>query len=302
MVDSGHNEEQPPQISDASYTRRGLLIAGASLALAACSRRGSAPPSIGAAPPPAAAPAAPRGFWYTVENGDTLSAIGRKAKTDVASIVKANKLKSSLIKPGQKLWLPGVSSVGADPLAGLARRTETKAPVAAQPKTYNGGYTIIRRHQWTKAKIKANHRAMNGVKRITIHHTGEYAGTANLSDREIIRRIDRYHREGRKWAAIGYHYLIAPDGRVYEGRPERIQGAHTSNNNSHNLGISMMGDFHRKTPNARHLSVLKKFLDDTRRRLRVPRNRIYGHRDLSPSICPGDKLYTWLKKYRAGQI
>ena len=124
------------------------------------------------------------------------------------------------------------------------------------PAPASGGYVIIRRKEWTKAKIGRNHRKMRGVKRITIHHTGEYAGTARLSDREILRRIDRYHREGRKWAAIGYHYLIAPDGRIYEGRPESIQGAHTANNNSHNLGISMMGDFHRSPPSARHLAVL----------------------------------------------
>ena len=107
---------------------------------------------------------------------------------------------------------------------------------------------IIRRH--AVAKIGRNHRKNAfDFKRITLHHTGNSPGTARLPEREILRRIDRYHREGRKWAAIGYHYLIAPDGRIYEGRrPGNIQGAHTSKNNSINLGISMMGDFHHSPP------------------------------------------------------
>jgi LysM repeat protein len=40
---------------------------------------------------------------YTVKSGDSLSAIASKYKTTVDSIKRANKLKSDLIKPGQKL-------------------------------------------------------------------------------------------------------------------------------------------------------------------------------------------------------
>ena len=282
------------------FSRRQLLMLGAALAFTGCVRRQSGSSSSSTYVPPTAASQAanaPRGVWYTVEAGDTLSSISRRSQASLRQITEANKLRSTVIKPGQRLFIPGVSKMGVDPLAGLLeQRKDVKNSMPSPP---SGGYVIIRRKEWTKAKIGRNHRKMNGIKRITIHHTGEYAGTARLSDREILRRIDRYHREGRKWAAIGYHYLIAPDGRIYEGRPESIQGAHTSRNNSNNLGISMMGDFHRSLPKARHLAVLEQFLDDTHRRLRVSKKRIYGHRDLSPSICPGDALYAWLKKYRS---
>lgn len=236
------------------------------------------------------------GLWYVVESGDTLSSISRRSGATVAEITQANRLRSSMIKPGQRLFLPGSRHLGSDPMAGLLDRHNDDLPVPQG----DGSYEVIRRGQWTNAAIRSNHRSMGTINRITVHHTGEYAGTASLSDREILRRIDRYHREGRNWAAIGYHYLIASDGRIYEGRPENIQGAHTRGNNSNNLGISMMGDFHRRAPSAQHIAVLDRFLSDTRRRLGVAKNRCFGHRDLSPSICPGDQLYAWLQRYKSG--
>jgi LysM repeat protein len=296
---TGEERDHKATVHHGFFSRRQLLMLGAALAVSGCVPRrsgASAGTAYQAPPPTTASTKAPRGIWYRVEAGDTLSSISRRSKASLKTITQANNLHSSTIKPGQRLFIPGVSRMGADPLAGiLEKRNAVNESLPAAP---SGGYVIVRRREWTKAKIGRNHRKMRGIKRITIHHTGEYAGTARLSDREILRRIDRYHREGRKWAAIGYHYLIAPDGRIYEGRPESIQGAHTANNNSHNLGISMMGDFHRSPPNARHLAVLEKFLNDTHRRLRVSKKKIYGHRDLSPSICPGDALYAWLKKYR----
>lgn len=280
--------------------RRLLALAVASLA-AGCAR--SPAPPVGPRPTfrPNRSPA--RGLWYRVEAGDTLSAIARRGALAVAQIVTANNLRTTVIKPGQRLWLPGATRLGVDPLAGrLTRQAEpptTRPTPSRSPAPRDRDYRLIRRRQWTKAPVGRNHRKMNGVTRLTVHHTGEYAGTGALPDREIVRRIDRYHREGRGWAAIGYHFLVGRDGTVYEGRPASLQGAHTRGANSHNLGISVMGDCHTASPTPAQLATLARLLEDLRKRYGVPKQRIYGHRDLSPSICPGDRLYAWVERYRA---
>jgi hypothetical protein len=166
------------------------------------------------------------------------------------------------------------------------------------PPPAPGRYVLVPRSSWAKAPIRSNNQPMNGVSRITIHHTGEYAAWADIPDVEVVRRIDRYHREDRRWCAIGYHYLVGKDGRVYEGRPVQYQGAHTLSANEHNLGISVIGDFREKLPNSAQLAALAKFLDDQRIRFRVGKARVYGHRDLHKSICPGNALYAWLRKYK----
>ena len=304
---SDHNTRTIPRMGG-PISRRHVLIGGA-LLLTGCGRRRdngyrSAPPASApktTAPVPSLAKAVqPRQYLpYYVQSGDTLSSISRRSNVSVANIVSYNHLKSHVIKPGQRLLLPGVSRIGADPLAPALERNEL---AQARKSADWGRYTIVRRSSWTTKKVRKNHRPMNGITRITLHHTGEYKGMIGKTDKQIIQAIENYHRNGRKWSAIGYHYLVGRDGNIYEGRPAHIQGAHVSGGNKHNLGISVVGDFERKAPNARQLATLKNFLDDMRSKYKVPRKRVYGHRDIKPSICPGTQLYKWLQKYKKGRV
>lgn len=254
--------------------------------------------------PPAPAAAVPQargaGTWYQVARGDTLSSISRRSGLSVGDIARANDLSSNLIRPDQRLWLPGVESIGADPLKAQAAARQQTATDNQTASIRGGRYELVPRRTWTTASVRRNHRAMGKVTRITIHHTGEHRGLVGLADVEVVRRIERYHRDTRKWAAIGYHYLVGKDGRIYEGRPAHIQGAHVSGGNRNNLGISCIGDYHMGLPNDAQLAALAAFLDDRRRHYGLSRRDVYGHRDIGRSICPGDQLYAWLQRYRRG--
>ena len=59
-----------------------------------------------------------------------------------------------------------------------------------------------------------------------------------------IRSIQAYHMDTRGWCDIGYHFLVAGDGQVFEGRPYALLGAHTGGQNSGNIGVSFIGCFH----------------------------------------------------------
>jgi len=267
------------------------------LVLAGCSRahRHAIAAGASARPPQPNVPASGSGLWYRIRSGDTLSSISRRSGLSVEGIVAANRLESNLIKPGQVLWLPGAAEMQRDPL-----RSEWQNPSAAGPIAVSGEYLLIRRREWTKRKVGGNHRAMSGIRRITVHHTGEHKGMAEMGDRELIQRIEHFHTQTRGWSAIGYHYIIGRDGRVYEGRPAGIQGAHVARHNAHNLGVSLVGDFQKHRPSDRQLAVLEHFLDDQRRRYKVGRQSVHGHRDLGPTICPGKHLYHWLNNWKRG--
>ncbi len=280
-------------------SRRMLLIAGAAVVLEGCSRRGHRV----ATDEPTAAPIARRpradipagGHYHTVAPGETLASIAREHGIPLDHVIDANDLTGREVRPGQRLWLPG-SKVAKSP----APRAPEAEEAEASNEVVHGGYVLVPRSKWTNQPVKGNNRPMGKVTRLTVHHTDEHGGMAGLPDIEVIRRIENYHRGPEKrWAAIGYHYLIGKDGRVYEGRPTKYQGAHVSSENENNVGISVIGDFHRKLPSARQLAALQAFLEDTRDRFKVGRGRIYGHRDLNRSICPGDALYGWLKRYKS---
>lgn len=294
-----------PLMSD-PLTRRAVVVAGAALLIAGCARKPqrsvySDPASrtedvateYAVARPPVVA-AGDDGIWYAVKPGDTLHGIARRSGLTSNDIRVANRLPGTDIKPGQKLWLPGVDSI-TPPSA----RDDTEAEIEDTPAS--GTYEFVPRSKWTRVKVGKNNNPMNGVLRITIHHTGEHAGLEGLPETEVIRRIESYHRNGRRWAAIGYHYLVGKSGHVYEGRPVQYQGAHVSGANEHNVGISVIGDFMSKLPTGKQLTALRAFLDDQRVRFKVSRTKVYGHRDLGASECPGNALYAWLGRYKAGK-
>ncbi len=79
-----------------------------------------------------------------------------------------------------------------------------------------------------------------GKSRFAIHHTDG----ATLGDAEArMRSIQQFHMVTRGWCDIGYHFLVAYDGRVFEGRELDSLGAHVGAENPNNVGISFIGCF-----------------------------------------------------------
>lgn len=273
------------------------LSAGVGLLLGGCSGRRSAAPAADPMRPAVARSApqvsAPQGLWYTVDRGDTLSSISRRSGLSIAEIGSANRLSSHTLMPGQRIWLPEVERLVTDPLA-----TELHAMREELDISIRGHYRLRSRSSWTRAAVGTNNRPMGRVDRITLHHTGEHAGLVGLAGIEVVRRIERYHREGRRWAAIGYHWLVDRDGTIFEGRPAALQGAHVSGANSNNLGITCIGDFDDGLPPQRQLAAMASFLENRRRHYGVAKARVFGHRDLGPTICPGRALQRWLNAWK----
>ncbi len=280
-------------------TRRGFLVGTAAVLASGCIRT---PQNQEYAPITPVRPGGPEtiggdsGLFYTVERGDTLAAISRRAGIPVADIKEANRLSSDRLQPGTRLWLPGaIAIIGATPV------TKPSAPEAVSD---GEPYRLVPRSSWTDAKIGPKREAMGKVLKITVHHTDETPGLAGVPDAELLKRIDNYHRSGRHWPSIGYHYLVGRDDgicNIYEGRPAHFKGTHTLHNNSNNLGIAVMGDFMHKLPTPKQLRALRAFLDDSRSRFGLSLTQVYGHRELSASSCPGDALFAWLKDYRTGR-
>ena len=55
-----------------------------------------------------------------------------------------------------------------------------------------------------------------------------------------VADIDRWHR-AKGWKGCGYHYVITLDGKVEQGRPEQVTGAHCRERNSNSIGICYIG-------------------------------------------------------------
>jgi hypothetical protein len=161
------------------------------------------------------------------------------------------------------------------------------------------GLGIVTRAEWgampTRCTARDSHRY-----RMAVHYTD--TGSAN-PDRQI-RSIQRYHMDTRGWCDIGYHFLVGIDGRIFEGRPVELLGAHVSGNNTGNIGVSFIGCFHSTgcggalgptTPPDVMLDAGGRLLGTLSRLYSIPldRNAVRGHRDHAGAStdCPGDYLY-----------
>ncbi|GAB2723460.1 N-acetylmuramoyl-L-alanine amidase [Streptomyces bullii] len=164
------------------------------------------------------------------------------------------------------------------------------------------------------------------TKAIFVHHT---AGTNTYTCAEsasIVRGIFLYHVQSNGWNDIGYHFLVDKCGTVFEGRAGGIDrpvlGAHTYGFNTDTSSVSVLGDYTTATTTAAvreavaHVAAWKLGLygiGPTGTVLltagadngmftagqKVTLNRVSGHRDGYPTMCPGTHLYADLPAIRA---
>lgn len=175
---------------------------------------------------------------------------------------------------------------------------------------------------------------------ITVHHTAW--NTSNITDYTAhMRSLYAFHASalngGRGWGDIGYHLLIAPDGRVYQGRstgsstqavfqpgslegtPRSATAGHVFNANDGNIGVCLMGDFTNSKPTAAAQEALTQVVRHLCRGLgldpegsvqysnelagiRISKPAVTGHRDWDDvsgaTGCPGDLAYPVLAAIR----
>ncbi len=186
----------------------------------------------------------------------------------------------------------------------ISRPTPTRAgthtvsaPRPVQPTrpvaTTAGPPGLVPRSWWTRSgPIRSKVNPMKGINRITIHHEGHTPVwfTDARSTKARLEQVRNIHTRDRRWGDIGYHYVIDRAGRVIEGRPLAYQGAHVSQQNPHNVGVMLLGNFEKQSPSQAQLTALQSTLRHLMAKYRVPVRRVYTHRELGPTVCPGRNL------------
>ena len=245
----------------------------------------------------------------------------------------------AVARPSALEWLPlrrgaGMGRVTIDylnTLDGPRREVDVPAVAMATPQTPR----IITRAEWgADESIKRTRgtceRRFFPVQQLFVHHT---AG-ANFDTRPAatMRAIYWYHTVRQGWCDVGYNFVIAPDGRIFEGRWARnygpwevhdsenragyaVAGAHVANYNSGSVGVSLMGNYStvQLPPSARRSLAELLAWEADRHDLR-PRGwhtyrnpetglrrwlpYIAGHRDAGYTSCPGDRVYSSLRAIR----
>ncbi len=197
-----------------------------------------------------------------------------------------------------------VAAAGASALcAGRSRAATVKQLLPPFDLDFlEGDVSLLRRETWTTESPRAWLLREGGVyDRITVHHQGgrpSITRNQNGVAAEIDAVYGGHHRLG--YGDIAYHFVVDYAGRVWEGRSLAYEGAHVSCHNGRNLGVLMLGNFEQQTPSGEAITATSSLVDLLRDRFGIKRHRVYGHRDLGSSVCPGKHLYPHVVAMREG--
>ena len=87
-------------------------------------------------------------------------------------------------------------------------------------------------------------------------------------------------------SGMGYRFYIRQDGKIYEGRPIDIIGAHCKGHNYDSIGICFEGNFEREPEMSEEQKKAGKQVINYINSI-YPNLQIYRHKDLYPTACPG---------------
>lgn len=147
---------------------------------------------------------------------------------------------------------------------------------------------------WGAAPARVELPGRGPLDHLVLHHTA--FATSGIGGRTLaaesahMRAIQRWHLD-RGWATVGYHFVVAPSGRVFRGRPVDRLGAHVLGHNAGTVGICLMGNFELERPTPEALSSLAHV-----RAALVPGGAAVAlrahrdHRGHERSACPGRHL------------
>ncbi len=126
---------------------------------------------------------------------------------------------------------------------------------------------------------------------IVVHHSATDRGNAAI--------FDAYHRNGRHWDELGYHFVIgngteSRDGAIEVGSrwPKQKHGAHCrvgddQTYNQTGIGICLVGDFETRPPREAQMEALARLVDWLTARYRIPDDHVIGHAHVDDTTCPG---------------
>lgn len=137
------------------------------------------------------------------------------------------------------------------------------------------------------ATKKYSIRATSFLRGIVVHHSG-------ASGLQNVPAIAAYHVNERGWPGIGYHYVIDDAGTVFKTNYISTLAYHSAGSNKESIGICVLGNFEESDPTSAQLAALTALI--TAIREVHPTLYVAGHKDKTPTACPGRRLYDWLKQ------
>lgn len=211
---------------------------------------------------------------------------------------------------GEHAWSRRLGSRAAAAMAEARRSLGSERPPTSVASAPGGSIPkdprnilaeIHTRSDWGARPTKSNSSPMEPIRAVTVHHAAMDRPAPGRASSQI-RSIQSAHQNDEGWADIGYHFLVDPEGGIWEGRPLNTQGAHAgdSESNRGNIGVCLLGNFDLSSVPSSQAAALERLLDRLRDHFRLTRSDVVPHSRYRSTACPGRSLSNLVDVYRRG--
>ncbi|XP_075163579.1 peptidoglycan-recognition protein SD-like [Haematobia irritans] len=162
-----------------------------------------------------------------------------------------------------------------------------------------GHIKIITRNEWNAkpTTVEMTPLELPAARVIIAHTAGNECKTKEACSQEL-RNIQHFHMAKSSYDDIAYNYLVGNDGNIYEGRGLKYQGAIAKGINAGSISIAFMGVFTKDLPSQESLTAAKSLIENLKSNQNLKEDyKLFGHRQMSPTLSPGDALYAEIQKW-----
>jgi N-acetyl-anhydromuramyl-L-alanine amidase AmpD len=128
-------------------------------------------------------------------------------------------------------------------------------------------------------------RSLTDIETLVIHHSAVPPSVGP-------QRIAQYHVKNLDWPGIGYHFLVAEDGILYQGNELTTVSHHAAGMNTRSMGICFLGNFNKVVPPPAQLKAGAHLVAWLLQELDLDLDTVKGHQEFMGTACPGKQ---WLK-------
>ena len=220
-------------------------------------------------------------------------------------------------------------SLASEPEAASATAVGTSASLSADGTVYDTGYDGLKigtRAGWGAPATSTWKPEAITIKGAIVHHTEGNNDYTQAQVPQQIRNVYHYQAVTRGWGDIGYNLVVDKYGGVWEGRygglTKAVKGAQAYGANSETFGITIMGSYLKAAPPTVARQAMSKAIawklnvhgiKSSSALIQVPGHwnlqagngkkisvpTVSGHRDVSPTDCPGDPFYAQMGTVRS---
>lgn len=146
-------------------------------------------------------------------------------------------------------------------------------------------------------KIEERHKNLqtNNPDKLMIHHTGGTQDNPMFDTSHLTFDAVRAYHLSLSWQTIGYHFFIEKDGKITQGRPVTMEGAHCRGQNRTSIGICLAGNFNNTLPTQEQEKSLAFLVEKLKKEHNI--TEVRPHRAYANTDCYGTGLAdNWAEK------